>query len=126
MLIGTRAAEVEEIDNATKVGLEIVTPMDVVELGLSELARRLDNKTGHKKYISVDLDCVDPAFAPGVSVPCPAGISSTDLIYLVKRAVQSGIIAMDIVELSPDFDHNNITASLAAKIISEAIASINK
>ena len=126
MLIGTRAAEAEEIDNATKAGLEIVTPMDLAELGPSKLARRLDNKTGHKKYISIDLDCVDPAFAPGVSVPCPGGISSTNLIYLVKRAVQSGIIAMDIVELCPDFDLNNITACLAAKIISESIASINK
>jgi agmatinase len=126
MLIGTRAAEAEEIDNATKAGLEIITPMDVAELGPSKLARRLNNKTGHKKYISIDLDCVDPAFAPGVSVPCPGGISSTNLIYLVKRAVQSGIIAMDIVELSPDFDLNNITACLAAKIISESIASINK
>jgi agmatinase len=126
MLIGTRAAEAEEIDNAIKVGLEIITPMDVAELGPSKLARRLDNKTQHKKYISIDLDCVDPAFAPGVSVPCPGGISSTDLIYLVKRAIQSGIIAMDIVELSPDFDLNNITACLAAKIISESIASINK
>jgi len=126
MLIGTRAAEAEEIDNATKVGLEIITPMDIAELGLSKLARRFDNKTRYKKYISIDLDCVDPAFAPGVSVPCPGGISSTDLIYLVKRAVQSGIIAMDIVELSPDFDLNNITACLAAKIISESIASISK
>ena len=126
MLIGTRAAEAEEIDNATKAGLEIITPMDLAELGPSKLARRLDNKTGHKKYISIDLDCVDPAFAPGVSVPCPGGISSTNLIYLVKRAVQSGIIAMDIVELCPDFDLNNITACLAAKIISESIASINK
>ena len=126
ILIGTRAAEAEEIDNATKVGLEIITPMDLAELGPTKLARRLDNKTRNKKYISIDLDCIDPAFAPGVSVPCPGGISSMDLIYLVKRAVQSGIIAMDIVELSPDFDLNNITACLAAKIISESIASINK
>src|SRR5215212_3245725 len=126
ILIGTRAAEAEEIDNATKVGLEIITPMDLAELGPTKLARRLDNKTRYKKYISIDLDCIDPAFAPGVSVPCPGGISSMDLVYLVKRAVQSGIIAMDIVELSPDFDLNNITACLAAKIISESIASINK
>jgi len=126
ILIGTRAAEAEEIDNATKVGLEIITPMDLAELGPTKLARRLDNKTRNKKYISIDLDCIDPAFAPGVSVPCPGGISSMDLVYLVKRAVQSGIIAMDIVELSPDFDLNNITACLAAKIISESIASINK
>ena len=126
MLIGTRAAEVEEINNAISAGLEIITPMDIVELGLSKLATKLQKKTRLRKYISIDLDCIDPAFAPGVSVPCPGGISSMDLIYLVKRAVQSGIIAIDIVELSPDFDLNNITASLAAKIISESIASINK
>jgi agmatinase len=126
MLIGTRAAEVEEINNAINAGLEIITPMDIVELGLSKLATKLQKKTRHRKYISIDLDCIDPAFAPGVSVPCPGGISSMDLIYLIKRAVQSGIIAIDIVELSPDFDFNNITACLAAKIISESIASINK
>ena len=126
MLIGTRAAELEEINNAINAGLEIITPMDIVELGLSKLATKLQKKTRLRKYISIDLDCIDPAFAPGVSVPCPGGISSMDLIYLVKRAVQSGIIAIDIVELSPDFDLNNITASLAAKIISESIASINK
>lgn len=125
MLIGTRAAEVEEINNAINAGLEIVTPMDIVELGLRKLAAKIDKKTRHKKYISIDLDCIDPAFAPGVSVPCPGGISGADLIYLVKRAAQSGIIAMDVVELSPDFDLNNITACLAAKIISESIASIN-
>src|ERR671932_576798 len=126
MLIGTRAAEVEEINNAINAGLEIITPMDIVELGRSKLATKLQKKTRHRKYISIDLDCIDPAFAPGVSVPCPGGISSTNLIYLVKRAVQSGIIAMDIVELCPDFDLHNITACLAAKIISESIASINK
>jgi agmatinase len=126
MLIGTRAAEAEELENAAKVGLEIITPIEVAELGVLKLAGRFAGKEREKKYLSIDLDCLDPAFAPGVSVPSPAGLSSIDLLYLVKEAVRSGIIAMDIVELSPDFDLNNMTAYLAARIISESIASLNK
>jgi agmatinase len=126
LLIGTRAAEAEELENAAKVGLEIISPMEVLELGVLKLARRFSGKGREKKYVSIDLDCLDPAFAPGVSVPSPGGLSSTDLLYLVKQAVHSGIIAMDIVELSPDFDLNNMTAYLAARIISESIASLNK
>ena len=126
MLIGTRAAEAEELDNAAKVGLEVITPLELAEVGVLKLAWRLADERRQKRYVSIDLDCLDPAFAPGVSVPCPGGLSSTELLYLVKRTVQSGIIAMDIVELSPDFDLNNITAYLAARIISESIASLNK
>jgi agmatinase len=124
MLIGTRSAEPEELENATKVGLEIITPLDIVELGVLNIANRFMSKVNDKKYVSIDLDCLDPAFAPAVSVPTPGGVSSIDLIYLVKQAVESGIIGIDIVELSPDFDVNDITAYLAARILLEAIASI--
>jgi agmatinase len=125
MLIGTRAAELEELENAQRVGLEIISPMDFVELGLLKLADKVVARAGGtKKYISIDLDCVDPAFAPGVSLPSVGGLSSIDLIYLVKRTIDFGLVGIDIVELSPDFDINNITANLAARIISECIGSI--
>jgi agmatinase len=126
ILVGTRAAEAEELENAEKFGLDIITPMDIEELGIVKIADRLRLKNNNaQKYISIDLDCLDPAFAPGVSLPCPCGLSSIDLIYLVKMAVDSGIVGIDIVELSPDFDINNITASVAARIILESIASMN-
>jgi agmatinase len=93
MLIGTRAAEQEELENAQRVGLEIVTPMDFVELGLLKLADKVVARAeGSKRYISIDLDCVDPAFAPGVSLPSVGGLSSIDLIYLVKRLIDFGIV----------------------------------
>ena len=125
ILIGTRAAEPEELENAKKVELEIITPMDIVELGILKVAQRFMSRAGgKKKYISIDLDCLDPAFAPAVSVPSPGGLTSIDLIYLVKKAVHNGIVGIDIVELSPDFDVNSMTAYLAARILLEAIASI--
>ena len=125
MMIGIRSAEPEELVNAGKTNLELVTPIDVNELGISKIADRVKSKDNKgKRYISVDLDCLDPAFAPGVSVPSPCGLSSIDLICLLKIAISSGIVGLDIVEFSQDFDVNNITASLVARILLESIASI--
>lgn len=126
MLIGTRAAEPEELDNAESVGLEVITPIDVAKSGISQVANKLQAKGyNNKRYVSIDLDCADPAYAPGVSLPSPCGLSSIDLVYLVKLVINSGIVGIDIVELSPDFDLNNMTANLAARILLESIASIN-
>lgn len=126
MLIGTRAAESEELENAESVGLEVITPIDVAKLGISRVANKLQAKGyNNKRYVSIDLDCADPAYAPGVSLPSPCGLSSIDLVYLVKLVVNIGVVGIDIVELSPDFDLNNMTANLAARILLESIASIN-
>ncbi len=125
MLIGTRSAEPEELLNAEKEGLQMINPIDIVELGVAKVASAISERTkGSKIYISIDLDCLDPAFAPGVSVPSPGGLSSMDLIFLLSRTVSGGnIVGIDIVELSPDFDVGGMTASIAARILSECIAS---
>jgi len=126
MLIGTRAAEREELENADKVGLKIINPLDVAELGVKKVAQMIMARTaGSKIYISVDLDCIDPASAPGVSVPSPGGLSAIHLIYLLNKVISGGNVAgIDIVELAPDYDINDMTATLAARILSECIASV--
>lgn len=126
MLIGTRAAEPEELENARKTGLKIVNPLDVTELGVKKVAQMIKARTaGSRTYISVDLDCVDPASAPGVSVPSPGGLSAIELIYLLKKAISGGnVVGIDIVELVPDYDVNGMTATLAARILSECIGSV--
>jgi len=126
MLIGTRAAEPEELENAKNVGLRIINPLEIVDLGVKRVAQMIRAQTrGSKVYVSVDLDCLDPAFAPGVSVPSPGGLSSIDLIYLLSKTISTGnVVAVDIVELAPDYDINNTTAMLAARIMSECIASV--
>ena len=126
MLIGTRAAEPEEMENAKEVGLKIVNPLDIVELGVKKVTQMMMTRTvGSKTYVSIDLDCVDPASAPGVSVPSPAGVSAIDLIYLLNKIISRGnVVGIDIVELVPDYDVNGMTATLAARILSECIASV--
>ncbi|HZT34285.1 MAG TPA: arginase family protein [Nitrososphaera sp.] len=125
-LIGTRAAEPEELKNAKAAGIDIITPLNISEQGLRRTAARINSRAGRAKaYVSIDLDCLDPAFAPGVSVPSPCGLRPVELVYLIKKFISQGnIAALDMVELSPDYDFNGITASLAAKILSECIASI--
>jgi arginase family enzyme len=60
-----------------------------------------------------------------VSVPSPAGLSAIDLIYLLNKVISGGnVVGLDIVELAPDYDVNGMTATLAARILSESIASV--
>ena len=126
MTIGTRAAEPEEIENAKNAGLQIVTPIDIVELGVHKVAEMILSKiAGNRVYISIDLDCVDPASAPGVSVPSPGGLTTPELLFLLSEVMGAGsVVGFDIVELSPDYDVNNMTAFLAARIMTECIASL--
>ncbi len=73
-------------------------------------------------YLSIDIDVVDPAFAPGTGYPEPCGLSSSEILYFVKRLkLLKGLRAADIVEVSPQFDINNITSKLAAKLVLELL-----
>jgi agmatinase len=72
-------------------------------------------------YLSIDLDGLDPAFAPGVSHPEPGGLSTRQVIDLI-HAVSSRIIGADIVELNPSVDVNGLTAVVAAKLLKEIAA----
>lgn len=74
-------------------------------------------------YVSVDIDVLDPAFAPGVSVPEPGGITSRELFKLIKQ-IASKTICLDLVEYNPLKDFNDITAKTACKIIYHFIDSL--
>jgi agmatinase len=126
ILIGTRAAEMEELDNATEKKLEIMTPIDIIELGINATIKRIISKCGSRKvYMSIDLDCMDPGVAPGVSVPAPGGLFPLDMIYMIKKISENlQIVGMDIVELCPDYDLNQNTANHAARILMETVASL--
>jgi agmatinase len=126
ILIGTRAAELEELENASKQKLEIVTPIDIIELGINTVVKKVISKCDSSKvYLSIDLDCMDPGVAPGVSVPAPGGLFPLDLIYMIKKISENlQIVGMDIVELSPDYDLNQNTANHAARILMETISSL--
>jgi len=121
--IGIRTPEQEELDNIKKYHLEVITPFDIQKHGIKLVTNSVLHRLRDKVYVSFDMDCVDPAYAPGVSVPVPMGLNSTDAVYLLKEIVKKGIIGMDIMEVCPSFDVKDRTSHLASRIISEVLYS---
>ena len=121
--IGIRTPEQEELDNIKKYNLEVITPFDIRERGIKQVTNSVLHRLGDKVYVSFDMDCIDPAYAPGVSVPVPMGLNSTDAIYLLKEIAKKGIVGMDVMEVCPSFDVKDRTSHLASRIISEVLYS---
>ena len=121
--VGIRTPEQEELDNLKKYDINVITPFDIAEKGVKEISNQILETIGKNVYVSFDMDCVDPAFAPGVSVPVPLGLSNVDAMYLLKNIVENGIIGMDIMEVCPSYDIKDRTSHLASRMISEVISS---
>ncbi len=121
--IGIRTPEQEELDNLKKYEIKVITPFDIVEKGVKEISNLISQKIGKNVYISFDMDCIDPSFAPGVSVPVPMGLKNVEAVYLLKSIVEQGIVGMDIMEVCPSYDIKDRTSHLASRIISEVISS---
>ncbi|MCZ6584076.1 MAG: agmatinase [Thaumarchaeota archaeon] len=120
--IGIRTPEQEELENIKKHNLKIITPFDIVENGVKEIINSILETIGNNVYISFDMDCIDPSFAPGVSVPVPMGLKNVEAVYLLKEIVKHGIVGMDLMEVCPSYDIKDRTSHLASRIIGEVIS----
>ena len=123
IMIGVRTPEKEEMDNIKKYGLPIITPFDIIRHGIQKTEEIILNRIGKNTYVSLDMDVIDPAFAPGVSVPVPLGLRNVEVALLLKSIVKKGICGLDIMEVCPNYDIKDRTSHLASRIISEVIAS---
>jgi agmatinase len=124
IMIGVRTPEKEEIDNIKKYDLPIITPFDIIRQGIQKTEEMILNRIGKNTYVSLDMDVIDPAFAPGVSVPVPLGLRNIEVAILLKSIAKKGICGLDIMEVCPNYDIKDRTSHLASRIISEVISSI--
>ena len=83
----------------------------------------IELKFSEPVYISIDLDGLDPAYAPGVSHPEPGGLSTREIINFISN-IKGNIIGADIVEYNPYRDINEITAITAVKLLKEIIGKV--
>ncbi|MDD4768024.1 MAG: agmatinase [Desulfotomaculaceae bacterium] len=90
------------------------------------LMENLPRLQGRPVYVSLDIDVVDPSFAPGTGTPEPGGCSAREIIKTVHVLGQLDIVGFDLVEVSPLYDPSERTALLAAKLIREAIMSFGR
>jgi len=118
--VGARAFVKEELAFLTDHKIRTVSDKEIRDGNGAKLLKDITS-TFDSIYLSIDLDVLDPAFAPGVGNPEAVGISSRELYDLVTVLQNKKIEAADIVELNPTYD-NGATASMAAKMISTIIA----
>jgi agmatinase len=123
-LVGLRSWEYEEIDLIENGGLHVFTAADVAERGMKAIAQEVKKILSRCDvvHISLDIDCLDPAFAPGTGIPDSGGLTSREVITLIKSMQGLPLIGLDVVEVAPPIDPSEATIFAALKIIMEYIA----
>ncbi|MEX0289455.1 MAG: agmatinase [Flavobacteriaceae bacterium] len=111
--LGIRTLNKHQKDQAKKFGVEI---MEMRHFRLEDLPT-----FKNPLYLSVDMDALDPAYAPGVSHHEPGGLSTRDVLHIIQ-GLDVPILGADIVEYNPDRDVNSMTAMVCAKILKEIAA----
>jgi agmatinase len=84
---------------------------------LSALRARLAAHGSPPLYVSLDIDCLDPAFAPGTGTPEPGGISSNQVLTVLEGLQGIDCAGMDCVEVAPPYDHAELTSNAAANFV---------
>jgi len=125
--VGTRAVCKEEIDYAKRQEIAYVTSQRIMEIGVNETVKEINDILADCKfvYLTVDMDVLDPAFAPAVQNPEPDGLSTHMLLNLLSKICDRRVIAFDVVEVTPLYD-TGATAIQAAKIIFEILSHIHR
>jgi len=115
-VLGVRSTEKEEFEEAKKQNLFYIDSYEIKENGIKNAIQKTKKYLGNKKiYLTLDIDVLDLAYAPGTSTPEPFGISSFDVLECLK-AFSPQLVGFDIVEVCPPYD-NGETSLLAAKIV---------
>jgi agmatinase len=125
-LVGLRSWEDQEIDLIENGGMHVYTAADVAELGMKSVAADVHRVFSRcdAVHISLDIDCLDPAFAPGTGIPESGGLTSREVITLIKSLQGLPLAGLDVVEVSPPLDPSESTVFAALRVIMEFIAVI--
>lgn len=118
--VGARSYTKEELEFKLEHKVKVITDKDIRDGNGPKLVKDAIS-TFDKMYVSIDLDVLDPAFAPGIGNPEALGLTTRELFEMVYSMVEKPIRCMDVVELCPQYD-NGATASVAAKLIADVIA----
>jgi len=125
--VGTRSACKEELAYAKKAGVEFFTSQQIIKQGSLLIAEQLKEKLlpYENLYLTVDMDVLDPAFAPAVQNPEPEGITTTDLLDLACALCDKRVIGFDVSEIVPIYDQG-VSAVVAAKVMFEMLCQLEK
>ncbi|MEM2972318.1 MAG: agmatinase [Candidatus Bathyarchaeia archaeon] len=125
--VGTRAVCKEELNYAKKAEIEFFTTQQIRKMGSENITEQLEKKLAkyERLYISIDMDVLDPAYAPAVQNPEPDGIETNTLLDILGGICDKRLMGFDIVEVAPNYDQG-ISAVQATKIIFEVLCKMEK
>ncbi|HEV8564185.1 MAG TPA: agmatinase [Actinomycetota bacterium] len=112
----------EDLVDDRRFGFEIVGAMDLESIGIDGAVERIRARlAGAPVYVSVDIDVLDPAHAPGTGTPEPGGLTSRELLGILRGLAGVSLVGADVVEVAPPFDHAEITAMAASHVSYELL-----
>ena len=106
-------------------GITVVWLEDIWERGVDaaiEQALEVAGRGTDGIYLSVDVDSLDAAYAPGTCVPTPGGLTTRELLLLVRGIARHGLVGMDVVETAPSLEATSATAAVAGRVVMDALA----
>lgn len=116
--VGSRAPYVrkhEDVENDHRCGFESVLVREIDSIGIQGVIDKIKQRVGDNKvYISLDIDVLDPAYAPGTGTSEPGGFTTRELLTILDGLKSLNVIGADVVEVSPPYDTNSALTSLAA------------
>ncbi len=119
----------QDYRDALALGARMITLDDAMRMGLGGILNEIRQRVGDRPvYVTLDIDSIDPAFAPGTGTPEVGGFSSYQMLQMLRGLKGLNLVGFDLVEVSPPFDHSNITAILAANLVFEflSLIAVNK
>jgi len=117
----------EDLRDDARLGFEIISSPEIEAEGLPRAIERMLARLGDRPvYISVDVDVLDPAHAPGTGTPEAGGMTSRELLAMIRALRAANLVGADIVEVAPAYDHAEITAIAASHIAYEIISAMTE
>ncbi|MEY9852010.1 agmatinase [Leifsonia sp. EB41] len=113
----------KDLDDDHRFGFGIVTSADVYRQGVDEVVAKLRDRIGDRPlYLSIDIDVLDPAHAPGTGTPEAGGVTSRELLEIIRGFVGLNLIGADVVEVAPAYDHAELTGVAASHLAYDLVS----
>ena len=112
----------KDLENDRELGFKVIHCDELESHGVDHVVERIRRRVGdHPLYLSIDIDVLDPSHAPGTGTPEVAGLTSRELLNIIRGLRGLNLVSADIVEVAPAYDHAEITSLAAATIAFEMI-----
>jgi agmatinase len=114
-----------DLDQDSELGFQVISAPDVDQLGVPGMVERIVQRVGDRPvYVSVDIDVLDPAHAPGTGTPEAGGLTSRELLAALRSFARLNLVGADVVEVAPAYDHAQITGIAAAHVGYELLSAL--